>query len=145
MNNYANENKTLEQEVKTAPASPAVTPSEEGKKGQLVVGDIFYESWGYEQTNIDFCKVVEISPTGKTVKCQMMSEKIVKTEEYSPMAEEVVPNEVCPKEGTFRLHVRTYRDGEVSLVGQYPYCHGDTRMGYFTRWEGKPLYQSHYA
>ena len=108
-------------------------------------GDIFYESWGYDQTNIDFCKVVEISPTGKTVKCQMMSQKIVRTEGYAPMAEEVVPDEVYPKDGTFRLYIRTRNNGEVSLVGQYPYCRSDTQMGYFTRWEGRPLYQSHYA
>jgi len=118
---------------------------DEKSPSQVKVGDIFYESWGYDQTNIDFCKVVAISPTGKTVKCQMMSEKIVKTEGYAPMAEEVVPDKVYPEDGTFRLYVRTRSNGEVSLVGQYPYCHSDTRMGYFTRWEGRPLYQSHYA
>lgn len=111
---------------------------------KISVGDIFYESWGYDQTNIDFCKVVEISPSGKTVLCIMMSQKIVKTEGYAPMAEEVVPDKVFPKDGTFRLHVRSRSNGEVSLVGQYPYCSGDRRMGYFTRWKGKPLYQSHY-
>lgn len=30
------------------------------------VGDIFHTSWGYEQTNSEFFKIVEISKTGKT-------------------------------------------------------------------------------
>ena len=31
------------------------------------VGDFFEESWGYDQTNVDFYQVVRISETGKTV------------------------------------------------------------------------------
>ena len=42
----------------TAEASPAT----------VEVGSFFECSWGYDQTNVDFYKVVEISPSGKTVK-----------------------------------------------------------------------------
>lgn len=31
------------------------------------VGDIFYTSWGYDQTNVDWFQVVDVSATGKTV------------------------------------------------------------------------------
>jgi len=103
-------------------------------------GDIFYESWGYDQTNIDFCVVEQVSPTGKTVLCRMMSQRIVKTEEY--MAEYVMPDKANGE--VFRLHVREY-NGEPRLVGKYPYAREDTRPGYFFKWDGKPLYQSHYA
>ena len=41
---------------------------EENKNDSIKIGDVFYASWGYEQTNIDFYKVVEISKTGKTCK-----------------------------------------------------------------------------
>ncbi len=37
-------------------------------KTSLVVGDILYSSWGYDQTNIDYYQVVEVSPTKKSVK-----------------------------------------------------------------------------
>ncbi len=33
-------------------------------------GDIFYTSWGYDQTNYDYIVVMEVSPTGKTVYLQ---------------------------------------------------------------------------
>jgi hypothetical protein len=34
----------------------------------ITVGTIFYASWGYDQTNVDFYKVVEVSKSGKSVK-----------------------------------------------------------------------------
>lgn len=44
-------------------------------KTSLVVGDILYSSWGYEQTNIDFYQVVEVSDTKKTVKIREIESK----------------------------------------------------------------------
>lgn len=32
------------------------------------IGDVFVCSWGYDQTNVDTFVVVEVSPSGKTVK-----------------------------------------------------------------------------
>lgn len=37
------------------------------------VGAFFKCSWGYDQTNVDFYKVVGVSATGKTIKVQMWS------------------------------------------------------------------------
>jgi hypothetical protein len=107
------------------------------------IGDIFYESWGYDQTNIDFLKVVALSPTGKTALCKMMSQKTVDIGEgYAPMSEHVIPDKEHGE--TFRLRVKEY-NGEAELVGSYPYCERDKRLGYFRKWNGKPCYQSHYA
>jgi len=39
---------------------------------QIKAGDYFYTSWGYDQTNIDYLVVVEVSPTGKTASCRMV-------------------------------------------------------------------------
>ena len=103
------------------------------------IGDIFYESWGYDQTNIDFLKVVAVTPTGKTAICKMMSQKIIPHGEgYAPMSEHVVPDKEYGD--TFRLRVK----GD-SLVGTYPFCERGKRLGYFSKWDGNPLYQSHYA
>lgn len=37
------------------------------------VGDFFYTSWGYDQTNVDFYKVVGMTASGKSVKVQKWS------------------------------------------------------------------------
>lgn len=44
----------------------------------LKVGDIFYSSWGYDQTNIDFYKVLEITKSGKSARIQMVGQKITR-------------------------------------------------------------------
>jgi len=36
------------------------------------VGSIFQCSWGYDQTNVDFYEVLEISKSGKTVKVRQI-------------------------------------------------------------------------
>lgn len=40
---------------------------------EVKVGDFFVCSWGYDQTNIDFYKVVGLTPSGKSVKVQKWS------------------------------------------------------------------------
>lgn len=40
------------------------TPAEAG----VEVGTIFYSSWGYDQTNVDFYEVVALTPKGVKVK-----------------------------------------------------------------------------
>jgi hypothetical protein len=44
-----------------------VRETEEETMSQTVkVGDVFYSSWGYDQTNVNFFAVVAVSKTGKT-------------------------------------------------------------------------------
>lgn len=52
-------------------AQTALSPAEVGVK----VGDFFVSSWGYDQTNVDFYKVVAL--TAKGVKVQQWSSKVV--------------------------------------------------------------------
>jgi len=40
----------------------------ENESDSAKVGDVFHSSWGYEQTNTEYYKIVEISKTGKTCK-----------------------------------------------------------------------------
>ena len=50
---------------------------EKNKHDRVKINDVFHSSWGYEQTNTEFYKVVEISKTGKTCKVvQVASETI---------------------------------------------------------------------
>lgn len=52
-------------------ASKTVSPAEAG----VQVGDFFESSWGYDQTNIDFYKIVGLTPKG--VKVQKWSSACV--------------------------------------------------------------------
>lgn len=40
----------------------------ENAKDKALIGDVFHSSWGYDQTNTEYYKIVEISKTGKTCK-----------------------------------------------------------------------------
>jgi len=42
----------------------------EHQNDSVKIGDMFYTSWGYDQTNTEHFQVVKISPTGKT--CQVI-------------------------------------------------------------------------
>ena len=108
-------------------------------RNTVKIGDIYYASWGYEQTNIDFLKVASLSPTGMTAICRMMSQKAVDTP--APMTEHVIPNEEYGD--PFRLRVKALKEYD-ELVGSYPYVDGDRRPGFFWVWNGQPVYQSHY-
>jgi hypothetical protein len=52
----------------------SIPPSAEAT---VKVGDIFYCSWGYDQTNIDFYQVVELSASGKTAKLREIGKTFV--------------------------------------------------------------------
>ena len=100
------------------------------------IGDLFYESWGYDQTNIDFCQIIKLSPTGKTAICRMTGKR------------QVTDSTVAPNEATgpeFRLKV-DYWEGRDGLKGTYPFVVQDgqakaTRFGYFSKYES-PVYET---
>ena len=95
-------------------------------------GDLFYTSWGYDQTNIDFVVVVE-SKTGKTVCCKMGKADIMGA---SGTQDLLRPTGETYGE-SFRLRVTDY-----GLKGSYPYCNGGTRFGYFYPWEREAIGQT---
>ena len=59
-------------------------------------GDILVSSWGYEQTNIDFYKVVGVTP--KSVKIVKLGQKVIKSGDDF-LSEYVIPNhnDVCSR------------------------------------------------
>lgn len=65
-------------------AATLLSPAEAGVK----VGDFFVASWGYDQTNIDFYKVVGLTPKG--LKVQAWSSALVDSDGYS---DRVVPGD----------------------------------------------------
>ena len=48
----------------------------------MTLGKIFVSQWGYEQTNVDYYKVVEVSKSGKTFTLQPIGNKVVEVVGY---------------------------------------------------------------
>lgn len=99
---------------------------------QIVVkpGDIFVNSWGYDQTNVSFAKVVEVTKSGKSAKLVSIGQKQVK--QTSDMTETVIPD---PENQTSQ-EAKTYR---IIL------WHDKVLLGQYQKWDGNPCFQSHYA
>lgn len=98
------------------------------------VGDVLYDSWGYEQTNIDFYQVVAVGP--KSVKIREIGQVVSHQPGYSSMSEFVAPDvdNFVGEAKTKTLQVLS--NGEVYIK---------SRHGWISKYEGKPKYQSHYA
>ena len=84
----------------------------------LKIGDFFYESWGYDQTNIDYLEVMEISPTRKTCMCRMIG-KLRDSTEQNTTSDKVTPDNSYRGPTLFRLRVSAFRDS-ITLRGSYP-------------------------
>ena len=106
----------------------------EDDKALVKVGDIFYNSWGYDQTNIDWYQVVEVSPTGKTCKVRRIAGDI-KGGAGNSMAGYTTPVKNKFSGPPIQKKIRV-SGKEVNL----PFKHGWT-----PKWDGKPQYVSWYA
>jgi hypothetical protein len=103
------------------------------------VGDVLEESWGYDQTNIDFYRVVR--RTKVTVWLVPLKQRMI--EATGPMSETVRPTfEVAEPDWSWdgkpiRRRLKSW-DGTVRglQVNGHGWC---------STWDGKPSYQSHYA
>jgi hypothetical protein len=104
-------------------------------KTSLKPGDIMSYSWGYEQTNVEFFKVIKVN--GRcTVTVVAIASRTV--EETGFMSETVapVPEKECGQ--PFRARV-TGGSGSDGLVGKH------FQFGWCGKWNGKPEHASHYA
>jgi len=98
----------------------------------LKVGDILYDSWGYDQTNVDFYQVVAVSATRKTVDIVEIPGRI--TEGSGSMAGVIV---ACPIEIPDKSKARKVRvSGPVSVIMKHRYP---------SKWDGRPKHCSWYA
>jgi hypothetical protein len=43
----------------------------------IKAGDIFYSSWGYDQTNVDYYQVIGVTPSGKSVRIRRIGQEII--------------------------------------------------------------------
>ena len=103
-----------------------------------LVGKMLRTSWGYNMTINEFCKILEVSPTGKTVVCRMLTKEGFNGFTGTVHAGKDVYG---PK---FRLKVK----GDC-FNGSYPYIVRETKerssfhMGYFGLYDGGNVYENH--
>jgi len=101
------------------------------------VGDILCDSWGYGMTINEFCIVIGVNPSGKTIKCRMIGKRTISGDSREYGSE--VPDPEHTFGTPFNLHVRQY-DGREYYVGSHPFTDDNTkRKGSFDIWKGKPL------
>ena len=111
---------------------------------ELKKGDLFYTSWGYDQTNYDYIVVLEVSKTGKTAKCRRTSCLNMGTSGQDNVQEPIFH----PFGDIFTMYIRTGYKGDLQLKGTYPFLNcGEmargTRMDSFWRHkEGKQYFET---
>ena len=117
------------------------------RTGNVKVGDKFYTSWGYDQTNYDFLVVVAISPTGKTATCRMCKATVENKDSDNRFIDELKPSE--PFGDMFRMVINAWVEkGRITrdeLRGQYPFCDDGSmenkRVGTFWKVEEGKTYE----
>ena len=101
------------------------------KMETLKVGDIIYNSWGYDQTNIDFYQV--ISKTEKSVKLRMIKKE---TEETGFMCGHCIAlKNQFTNRPSINKRIKYYKD-KISIHFSF---------GCGSKWNGEKLYFSWYA
>ena len=97
----------------------------------IKVGDIFYTSWGYEQTNVEFFKVVKL--VGKaSVEVQELSKVYVSGDGWSG---KVVPSEELQPNGEV---------AKMRVSAEDVPCIKFSSYRYGRLWDGKPKSMSGY-
>ena len=102
-------------------------------------GDLFYTSWGYDQTNYDYLVVLEVSKSGKSAKCQMTQALHMGTDGQCNVQEPVY----CPYGDIFTMRLKTFNHSanlrdRLFLRGSYPFLGNGlmdrgTRLDTFSR------------
>lgn len=100
------------------------------------VGAILSDSWGWEQTNIDFYCIVKIS--GEWVTVLPMTK--ISSEESSYMSKSNMPGEIDFTAKPIRKKLKSFK-GVVSGFSFRDYAGG----GWCSLWNGKPETSTHYA
>ena len=120
-----------------------------------LIGKMLHTSWGYDMTMNDFCKILEVSPTGKTVKCRMVNTKTNGGEwGFGGTGRAVATEEMVGP--YFRLKISKMTDGTYFFNGTYPFCGASeislnakkseysNRKGYFSiSAPGESYYENH--
>jgi hypothetical protein len=114
----------------------------------IKVGDVYYSSWGYEQTNVDFYQVVEVK--GKRVRLVEIGKSEVESSGYSSMAGMFTADVLSKKALEKVLNDKEVGKWHGVKFNKYNekidvYLTGFARYECVSKWDGKPEYVSWYA
>jgi hypothetical protein len=121
---------------------------ERTRKDGPQVGDVLVSSYGYDQTNVAFYRVVGLTASGKSVRIVPAGQRVV---DYSKGGERVVPGElVTGADGMLGMttslirwyEVRSWFQGRTMVEEAWavgvPVGHRNTAR----LWDGRPVYQT---
>lgn len=102
---------------------------------EIKVGDIFYHSWGYDQTNIDFYEVVK----------RMKSSVVIRMIQQEQVSQEgFMSAYVMPKKGVFSERNTELLTKRLKLsYRNAPYLHME--YGWCQLWDGQKKNATYYA
>jgi len=103
-------------------------------------GDCLYQSWGYEQTNIDFFEIIEVLP--KSVKIRPISQIVVS--EGGFMCENVKPNKGDYTGEVVTRPIKAWFWNKGDEKPNFSVSNGRHSLSLYT-YGDKGVYQSHYA
>lgn len=106
------------------------------------VGDIFYMSWGYEQTNVDFFRVEKLRGK-KQVILREVYLKIKEEQGISGMSADRIYDVNDFEYAKTSCFIKDNEKGDIKTVNENKYISFD--MGLARKYNGQKLYESWYA
>ncbi len=94
----------------------------------IQIGDIYYTNWGYDQTNIDFYKVVNVR--GSRIDLKELTQKYTDRGEGG-YPDTVIPGDEFANDKIYTVSARA--DGTVTSLSSFEYL---------SKWDGQPKYQT---
>ncbi len=128
---------TFNRKVKVKVEAKAVKASLDCRN-DLPIGSILVQSWGWEQTQIDFFQVVEHISRTKLKVQKIGATSVPHQGGYSSMSDHCIAD---PTHKGEILEVRQDGKGSISVPDTAGYAWGKSA----TLWDGKPRYRSWYA
>lgn len=108
---------------------------EDTRKLGLAEGDVLVSSWGYDQTNVDFYKVLVPAEAGKYCTLVKVGQKYVSGDAWSGTVV-AVPEQVMGAPFKKRVKPATSYSGPSVKIASYAYA---------SPWDGRPKSQTGYA
>lgn len=109
---------------------------------KVQVGDFFVESWGYDQTNVDYYQVTRISTSGKTLWMRHVQSGIVKggdggPQDYVAPIPDAFGGGYGNRDGELKKRIRYYNGCNGPAVSVHMTSYSDAYL-----WDCKPHYQT---
>lgn len=106
-------------------------------------GDIFVNTWGYDQTNTDFYEVVRVTPSGKSAEVKPIGSHV---QHYGgPSGNQVVPDRTVTREwdvilGVYRNDAKKTKVCRIRSDWGAPSLVLNSRARHWARrWDGSPM------